>query len=193
MIGVALAVPLMSDTAAQRMGCGEFCVRLLCKYYDIEFQQEEALRVLAPGMSGETSLESIQQCLEMHGFQCAAMRGGYDSLAAIGSPTIVFLESIRKPPVGHFGVVMKSAGSDRLLAYDPFASLDPITVEREEFLKHWKGIVLLARPARGTYEWWVYPIVTVCAVLFGMCLAHFRPFAGTLKVIEEPNMPTSTR
>jgi ABC-type bacteriocin/lantibiotic exporter with double-glycine peptidase domain len=155
------------------MGCGELCVHLLCEYYEIEYPQQKVLQILTPGASGETSLQQMQECLEMLGFQCSAMRGGYEALTQLDVPVILFLEP-GYAAVGHFGVVMKSQQNGRLLAYDPYASFKPIEVERKTLQKHWKGVALLSRRAGPGHNIRAYAIISICAALVGMCFAYLR-------------------
>ncbi|MCR4414454.1 MAG: cysteine peptidase family C39 domain-containing protein [Thermoguttaceae bacterium] len=166
-VAIAALLPLCvcENTPARVTGCGEFAVRILCNYFQIEFPEDKVLGILRPGASGETSLAQIRDCLEALDCECAIWRGDFEDLMSVTSPMVLFVKR-RHQGIGHFGVVLREEDTGALVAYDPFASPDGVVIDRAALERSWTGVAMAVRYPRphGLWLWYVLPGIGGIAV-----------------------------
>jgi peptidase C39-like protein/uncharacterized protein DUF1573 len=132
-----------ASESGERISCGEFCVQLVCEYYDVDYAREEALAILEPGEFGETSLEQVKQCLSGFGFESEGMTGTFDEvIKGHECPMVAFIKASPNDVVGHFVLTFYDSEQDSVIVFDRLLSDRPVTISREKFTSLWTGVVL---------------------------------------------------
>ena|GEM_PF-5241781 len=108
-----------ADIASPVHGCAEQCIKLMCKYYGIQADEDTILRELRPGGKGEASMADISRCIKKLGLDCYGFRGTHEDLFALAHPAILYLKENADDTIGHFAVSMFDAAEDKLTGYDP--------------------------------------------------------------------------
>jgi ABC-type bacteriocin/lantibiotic exporter with double-glycine peptidase domain len=151
-------------------GCGEICIRLLCEYYHVSFDEDQVRKLLEPGPSGETTVARMGDALEALGFDSRAVKGSVDQLRREKSPVIIFAKQSRADAIGHFAVVMWDSSNERPIVIDPLTRAEPFVVTADDFGKVWSGVAILAKP-RGSVSWpkiYTYLLVGFVTLIAGV-------------------------
>lgn len=139
-----------------RLGCGEVCVRLLAHAFHRPFEQKAIRKILAPGTSGETSIQRLSNAIAALGLRAKVVKGSTATLMDTSSPAVLFLHDTGgKEAVGHF-VVMKCGSEGKPIVLDPYARSTPITPTWDELAAVWSGYAILVSDGDtvAQTQWW---------------------------------------
>ncbi len=135
-----------ADSASPVHGCAEQCIKLLCRYYGVQADQNTILSELRPGEKGEASMADISRCIKKLGLDCYGFKGTAEDLFALAHPAILYLKENADDTIGHFAVSMFDAAEDKLTGYDPTMSGVPFEITPDKLDRYWTGKGLVVFP-----------------------------------------------
>ncbi len=155
------------DSLSEPFVCAEVCARLICGYFEKEYEEAYVSEFLSPGESGEVSFANMARFFETVGIPCRIIRtdpNNHHLLDGI-APKIIFVsfpESASEAQIGHFSVV--SSRSGQLMLFDPFASPTSVPFELDALHRNWTGMAMLFGPSVKTTND-IYQKCTLLAVV----------------------------
>jgi ABC-type bacteriocin/lantibiotic exporter with double-glycine peptidase domain len=174
-IALVLPVLLASSLSAQNLrpieGCGERCVKLLCRFYGREIKEDTVRTLLAANEQGACSLKDIERCLSQIGLGCYGFIGTPEDLSRIKYPVVLHVRKSPDDKIGHFAVCLWSTRENKLFGYDPSVSGAPFPLTHQRLKQFWSGAGVIVCPSpQSLHSAWLYllPIVIGAMLLGGM-------------------------
>ena len=132
-----------AQTARPIRGCGEQCIKLLCKFYGKDVSEQRILDILKPGELGEATFKDLHRSIKKVGLDCYAFKGTVEDLIRIKYPVILHFKRADDNPIGHFLVALSESNSNKLVAYDPAFAGAPFDLTSEMLNESWSGAGLV--------------------------------------------------
>ncbi len=126
--------------------CGAQCALMLCRYFQVNVQEEQLQKYLGPQDKGTVSLHELKECFQALGFDSLAFQGDSEDLKKSVHPIILHFRPVRNEKVGHFLVVMMDFKRGQLVAYDPSFAGRPIDLDDKTLQRYWTGKGLMVWP-----------------------------------------------
>ena len=168
----------LANSARPVMGCGEQCVKLLCKYYGIEVHESDILKSLSPNELGECSFKDIIRCIKYIGLDSYAFKSSIEELRSIHDPVILLFKKSHDDKIGHFIVGMLDRQTNDFIGYDPVNSGIPFELTTNKLESFWPGAGLVVFKKQSTYtSYLLFPVIMICLVLmvfFFIKLSHIK-------------------
>lgn len=125
--------------------CGEMCVRLICRFYNIYTTEHGIREQLQPTSSGVTTMIDLKRVFTSVGLCANATRGTIKDLDKIEYPIILHLDMGSADNVGHYIVCFSRSGAKRI-GYDLTKSLIPFEITDKMLSSFWTGIYMKVQP-----------------------------------------------
>jgi len=122
----------------EHMDCGAACLRMVARYYGYELDYPSLMKLAGVSRYG-TSLLDLSRTGEQLGFITTGIQADWELLGSVDLPAIAHLQDRH-----HFVVVWRVTRKGVVVG-DP--SFSTRFIPREEFLRSWRGVLLLLKPS----------------------------------------------
>ncbi|NVJ25147.1 hypothetical protein HUW62_28365, partial [Myxococcus sp. AM011] len=122
----------------EHMDCGAACLRMVARYYGHELDYPSLMKLAGVSRYG-TSLLDLSRTGEQLGFITTGIQADWELLRSVDLPAIAHLQDRH-----HFVVVWRVTRKGVVVG-DP--SFSTRFIPREEFLRSWRGVLLLLKPS----------------------------------------------
>jgi ABC-type bacteriocin/lantibiotic exporter with double-glycine peptidase domain len=153
---------LYGDEVQRITGCGEDCVKIICAFYDISYDESKLVALLKPNEKHEVTLDNLENCVKKQGLNSLPFKGNTSDLLRIDRPMILH---VKTEYWQHYLVAMKNPITHKLIAYDPIRP-DPYELDMGKFSHAWSGVGLVVFPKqKWLNDYFILVIVLACILL----------------------------